>query len=65
MRFLTYLGGPFLALLELYRDGLVAFDQPAALGELIVRWTGPDDDTAADLEKAITEFQAQYAAKKK
>jgi len=24
-----------------------------------------DDDTAADLEKAITEFQAQYAAKKK
>lgn len=40
--------GRFLALLELYRDGLVAFDQPAALGELIVRWTGPDDDTAAD-----------------
>lgn len=40
--------GRFLALLELYRDGLVAFDQPAALGELTVRWTGPDDDIEAD-----------------
>jgi len=29
----------FLALLELYRDGVVAFDQVAALGELRVRWT--------------------------
>ena len=28
------------ALLELYRDGVVAFDQAAALGELRVRWTG-------------------------
>ena len=28
----------FLALLELYRDGVVAFDQVAALGELRVRW---------------------------
>jgi len=33
----------FLALLELYREGLVAFDQVQALGELTVRWTGPDD----------------------
>ena len=33
----------FLALLELYRDGLVAFEQLEALGELTVRWTGPDD----------------------
>ncbi len=33
----------FLALLELYRDGLVAFEQIQALGELTVRWTGPDD----------------------
>jgi len=31
----------FLGLLELYRDGLVAFDQLEALGELRVRWTGP------------------------
>ena len=28
----------FLALLELYRDGAVAFDQAAALAELRVRW---------------------------
>jgi segregation and condensation protein A len=31
----------FLGLLELYRDGLIAFDQAAALSELRVRWTGP------------------------
>ena len=30
----------FLALLELYRENAVAFDQVAALGELWVRWTG-------------------------
>jgi segregation and condensation protein A len=33
----------FLALLELYREGVVAFDQLAALGELSVRWTGTDE----------------------
>jgi len=33
----------FLALLELYREGLVEFDQAQALGELTVNWTGPDD----------------------
>jgi segregation and condensation protein A len=33
----------FLALLELFREGLVAFEQAAALGELHVRWTGSDD----------------------
>ncbi|WP_091539445.1 ScpA family protein [Modestobacter sp. DSM 44400] len=31
----------FLALLELYRQQLVTFDQVAPLGELHVRWTGP------------------------
>ena len=30
----------FLGLLELYRDGLVGFEQAEALGELHVRWTG-------------------------
>ena len=30
----------FLGLLELFRDGVVAFEQLAALGELHVRWTG-------------------------
>ncbi|MCF1596233.1 segregation and condensation protein A [Streptomyces muensis] len=34
----------FLALLELYREKAVALDQEAALGELIVRWTGGDGD---------------------
>jgi segregation and condensation protein A len=34
----------FLGLLELYRDGVVAFDQAAALAELRVRWTGPEHD---------------------
>ncbi len=31
----------FLALLELFRDTVIALDQPEALGELTVRWTGP------------------------
>ena len=31
----------FLGLLELYREGLVAFEQAEALAELHVRWTGP------------------------
>ncbi|MEO7070884.1 MAG: ScpA family protein [Nostocoides sp.] len=33
----------FLAVLELYRDASVSFDQAEALGELTVRWTGPDE----------------------
>lgn len=33
----------FLALLELYREGLVAFVQEQALEELTVRWTGASD----------------------
>ena len=33
----------FLALLELFREGAVAFEQLTALGELTVRWTGSED----------------------
>src|SRR4051812_49207851 len=33
-----------LGLLELYREGFVAFEQAEALGELHVRWTGSDAD---------------------
>jgi segregation and condensation protein A len=33
----------FLALLELFREGAVAFEQLAALGELTIRWTGTED----------------------
>jgi segregation and condensation protein A len=34
----------FLALLELFREGVVSFDQITPLGELTVRWTGGEDD---------------------
>ena len=33
----------FLALLELYREGLVEFEQPLSLDELTIRWVGPTD----------------------
>ncbi len=33
----------FLALLELFREGVVAFEQAAPFGELSVRWTGDED----------------------
>jgi segregation and condensation protein A len=33
----------FLALLELFREGAVGFDQVTPLGELTVRWTGAED----------------------
>ena len=36
----------FLALLELYRDDTVTFDQVAPLGELYVTWTGGDREMA-------------------
>jgi len=42
----------FLSLLELYREGAIAFDQVSPLGDLSVRWTGDDD---ADFE--IDEFE--------
>jgi segregation and condensation protein A len=48
----------FLGLLELYRDGLVAFDQAAALAELRVRWTGgsaDDDDENPTVDASVDE----------
>ena len=33
----------FLALLELFREGAVAFEQLTPLGELTIRWTGTED----------------------
>jgi segregation and condensation protein A len=41
----------FLALLELYREGLIEFEQPVSLDELTVRWIGgdaPDGDFDID-----------------
>jgi segregation and condensation protein A len=53
----------FLGLLELYRDGVVAFDQAAALSELRVRWTGTEDDPSdadADAETDDTSIDEEY-----
>jgi len=44
----------FLALLELYREGVVAFEQAAGLAELHIRWTGGGDDSID-----VTEFDEQ------
>jgi segregation and condensation protein A len=48
----------FLALLELFRDSLVGFEQVSPLGELTVRWTaGPDDgEKYLDPEAGPSEF---------
>ncbi|MCW2671422.1 MAG: segregation/condensation protein [Frankiales bacterium] len=40
----------FLGLLELYREGLVAFEQAEALSELHIRWTGPTGEASEDDE---------------
>jgi segregation and condensation protein A len=32
----------FLAVLDLFRDGMVSFEQVAAMGELTIRWAGPE-----------------------
>lgn len=37
----------FLALLELFRDGSVTFEQASPLAELTIRWTGRDDGEVA------------------
>ena len=49
----------FLGLLELYRDGVVAFDQAAALTELRVRWTGPADGDDTDGDAAVRPSSAE------
>jgi segregation and condensation protein A len=46
----------FLALLELFRENAVAFDQVSPLGELTVRWTGADDAEAVS-DFRIDEFE--------
>jgi len=48
----------FLAMLELYREGVVAFEQVAALGELHVRWTGPADGGPG--EEPATDLDEEY-----
>jgi segregation and condensation protein A len=41
----------FLALLELFRESAVGFDQVEPLGELTVRWTGADDAELAGIDE--------------
>ncbi|MEE2062258.1 segregation and condensation protein A [Rhodococcus artemisiae] len=41
----------FLALLELYRERAVTFEQPDPLGPLEVAWTGENDENAIDFEE--------------
>ncbi|GHJ48467.1 segregation/condensation protein A [Catellatospora sp. TT07R-123] len=50
----------FLALLELYREGLVGFDQETALGELTVNWIGGE---AASGELAVEEYDGDGDAR--
>jgi len=51
--------GRFLALLELYRDAAVVFEQVTPLGDLTIRWTGADSgevdvaDEYDDYDEAI------------
>ncbi|MET8149142.1 ScpA family protein [Actinoplanes sp. NPDC049668] len=44
----------FLALLELYREGLIEFEQPVSLEEMTVRWVGGDQ---ADVELDIDDYE--------
>jgi segregation and condensation protein A len=51
----------FLALLDLFRDGLVAFEQVTALGDLLVRWTRHDEPVDDDqLAAAATGESARF-----
>lgn len=45
----------FLALLELFREGVVAFDQLTPLGELTIRWTGEEETEVV----IVDEFDGQ------
>jgi len=47
----------FLALLELFREGVIAFEQASPLGDLYLRWTG-DDQSDIDVG---AEFDEQFA----
>ncbi len=53
----------FLALLELFREGAIGFEQLTPLGELTIRWTGSDDgeldiSDEFDLPAAVVEVRS-------
>lgn len=46
----------FLAVLELFREGVIAFEQATPLGDLHIRWTGTDDgdiDVGAEFDEPL------------
>lgn len=58
----------FLALLELYCETVVAFEQITPLGDLTIRWTGTDDGSIAltdefDVERSIDDVPAEQGTK--
>lgn len=50
----------FLALLELFRDGAISFEQAAPLSELLVRWSAQDEQWTA--ETLTSDFEGAGAA---
>ncbi|MGI9084777.1 MAG: segregation and condensation protein A [Aeromicrobium sp.] len=53
----------FLAVLELFREGMVAFDQATPLGDLHLRWTGSDDGDIDVGEEFDTTDAGQHEAR--
>lgn len=51
----------FLALLELYHEGVVSFDQVSPMGDLHVRWIGSDDGDV-DISDEFDEHEASDPA---
>lgn len=40
----------FLALLELFKEGVLGFEQTVALGDLTIRWSGPEERTVVQVD---------------
>lgn len=53
--------GRFLALLELYREQVVVFEQITPLGDLTIRWTGSDDGEVAVTDEFDVEREVDRA----
>ena len=58
--------GRFLALLELYREHVVLFDQVAPLGDLTIRWVGSEEGDVGvtdefDVERDIDQQQQEVS----
>lgn len=48
----------FLALLELFKEAVIAFDQIRSLGELTIRWTGGEDEVDVEVSDEFDEAAA-------